>query len=146
MFDVKVAQSCLSLCDPMDYRVHGILQATILESVVFPFSRGTSQGIEPISPTLQAGSLPAEPQGKPKNTGVGSPSLLQWVFPTQESNWGLLHCNRILYQLSCQGSPISYDLMLIWLHLQRLYLQTRKVIFTGKGVGGGHNSTHYRSI
>ena len=57
-------------------------------------------GIEPRSPTLQADSLPAEPQGKPKNTGVGSLSLLQWVFPTQESNRGRLHCRRILYQVS----------------------------------------------
>ena len=40
---VKVAQSCPTLCDPLDYRVHGILQARILEWVAFPFSRGSSQ-------------------------------------------------------------------------------------------------------
>ena len=40
---LKVAQSCLTLCDPMDYTVHGILQARILEWVAFPFSRGSSQ-------------------------------------------------------------------------------------------------------
>ena len=40
---VKVAQSCLILCDPMDYTVHGILQARTLEWVAFPFSRGSSQ-------------------------------------------------------------------------------------------------------
>ena len=40
---VKVAQSCPTLCDPMDYMVHGILQARILEWVAFPFSRGSSQ-------------------------------------------------------------------------------------------------------
>ena len=40
-----------------------------------------------------------------QNTGVGSFSLLQGIFPTQELNWGLLHCKRILYQLSYQGSP-----------------------------------------
>ena len=62
-------------------------------------------GIEPRSPTLQVDSLPAEPPRKLKNTGVGSLCLLQWVFPTQESNWGLLHCRQILYQLSSQGSP-----------------------------------------
>ena len=39
----KVAQSCLTLCDPMDYTVHGILQARILEWVAIPFSRGSSQ-------------------------------------------------------------------------------------------------------
>ena len=47
-------------------------------------------GVEPRSPPLQADSLPAKPQGKLKNTGVGSLSLLQSIFPTQESNWGLL--------------------------------------------------------
>ena len=51
------------------------------------------------------GSLLSEPEGKPKNTGVGSLSLLQWIFPTQELNRDLLHCRRILYQLSYQGSP-----------------------------------------
>jgi len=40
---VKVAQLCLTLCYPMDYTVHGILQARILEWVAFPFSRGSSQ-------------------------------------------------------------------------------------------------------
>ena len=39
---VKVAQSCLTLCDPMDYTVHGILQARILEWVAFPFSGASS--------------------------------------------------------------------------------------------------------
>ena len=40
-----------------------------------------------------------------QNTGEGSPSLLQGIFPTQGSNPGLLHCRRVLYQLSHQGSP-----------------------------------------
>ena len=52
-------------------------------------------------------SLPAERQGKPKNIGVGSLSLLQRIFPTREWNRGLLHCRWILYQLSCQGNPIK---------------------------------------
>ena len=86
----------------MNYTVHGILQARILEWVTFPFSRGSSQ---PRFPTLQVDSLPAETQGKPENTGVGSLSFLQEIFPTQESNRGLLHCRQILYQLSYQGSP-----------------------------------------
>ena len=38
---VRVTQLCLTLCDPMDYTVHGILQATILEWVAFPVSRGS---------------------------------------------------------------------------------------------------------
>ena len=52
---------------------------------------------------IRADSLPAEPQGKPKNTGVGSLSFLQWIFPTQEPNRGLPHCRQILYQLSNAG-------------------------------------------
>ena len=68
---VKVAQSCPTLCNPMDYTVHGIPQARILEGVAVLFSRASSQPrIKPRSPTLQADSLPAEPLGKPKNTGV----------------------------------------------------------------------------
>ena len=43
LYQVKVAQSCLTLCDRMDYTVHGILQASILEWIAFPFSRGSSQ-------------------------------------------------------------------------------------------------------
>ena len=97
----SASQSYPALCNPMDYTAHGILQDRIPEWVAFPFSKGSSQ---PRSRT-QVDSLPAEPQGKPRNTGVGSLSLLQQVFPTQESNWGLLHCRRILYHLSYQGSP-----------------------------------------
>ena len=74
----KVAQSCPTLCNPMNCTVHGILQAGILEWAAFPFSRGLpNPGIEPGSPALQVDSLPAEPLEKPKNTGVGSLSLLQ---------------------------------------------------------------------
>ena len=61
-------------------------------------------GIEPRSASLQVGSLLSEPPRKPKNTGVGTLSLLQRIFLTQESNWGLLHFRRILYQVSYQGS------------------------------------------
>ena len=60
---------------------------------------------EPRFPTLQVNSLPAEPQEKPKNNRVDSLSCLQWIFLSQESNPGLLHCWHILYQLSYQGSP-----------------------------------------
>ena len=76
---------------PPGSSVHGILQVRIPEWVAFP-SPGDlpNTGIEPRSPTLQADSLPAEPQGKPKNTEVGSLSLLQWIFQTQKLNRDLL--------------------------------------------------------
>ena len=86
-------------------------------------------GVESGSPTSQADSLPSEPVGEVKwkslshvqffwphrvyspwnslgqNTGVGSLSFLQGIFPTQESNPGPPHCRQILYQLSHQRSP-----------------------------------------
>ena len=102
---MKVTQSCPTVCNPMDYTVHRILQARILEWAAPPADL-PNPGIEPWSPALWADSLPAEPQGKPKNTGVGSLSLLQQVFPSQKSTQGLLHCRWILYQLSYEGSPI----------------------------------------
>ena len=64
---VKVAQSCPTLCDPMGYTVHGILQARILKWEPIPFPGDLpNPWIEPRSPSLQANSLPTEPQGKPK--------------------------------------------------------------------------------
>ena len=48
---------------------------------------------------------PLSHQGKPRNTGVGSLSLLQGIFYTQESNPGLPHCRWILYPLRHQGKP-----------------------------------------
>ena len=54
---VKVAQSCPTLCDPMDYRVYGILQARILEWVAFPFLRGSSQPRDQTQVSCIAGGL-----------------------------------------------------------------------------------------
>ena len=102
---VKVAQSCPTLCDPMDYTVHEILQATLLEWVAFPFSRGSSQPTDWTQVSLIAGGFfTSWTTGKSKNTGVGSLYLLQGIFLTQESNQGLLDCRRILYQLSYEGA------------------------------------------
>ena len=102
---VQVAQLCLTLCDSMDCTVQGILQAGILELVAFP-SPGVlpHPGIKPMSPQLWADSLPAESPGKSNSSGVGSLSLLQGIFLTQELNRDLLHCRGTLYQLSHQGS------------------------------------------
>ena len=117
---VKVTQSCPTLCDPINYTVHGILQAMgfsreYWSGLSFPFSRGSSQ---PRSPTLQADSLTTEPQGKPKNIRVGSLSLLQEIFLTQESNWGLLHCRQFLYQLS-YNFYFKYEFKLSLEHLNK---------------------------
>ena len=81
---MKVAQGCPTLCNPMSMEFS---RPEYWSRKPFPFPGDPpNPGIETWSPALQADSSPAEPQGKPKNTGVGSLSLLQWTFPTQESN------------------------------------------------------------
>ena len=77
----------------------------VFSRTLFPFPEDLpNPEIEPRSTTLQGNSLPAEPQGKPKNTGMGSLCLLQGIFLIQDLNRGLLHCRQILYQLSYHGS------------------------------------------
>ena len=96
---VKAAQSCPTLCDPMDYTVHGILQARILEWVAVPFSRGSSQ---PRSSALQVDSLPVEPPRTPKNTGVSSLSLLQQIFrPRNRTRVSALQADSLPAKLHC---------------------------------------------
>ena len=72
---VQVAQLCLTLCDPMSMEFS---RPDYWSGQPFP-SPGDlpNPGIQPRSPALQTDSLPAKPQGKPKNTGVDSLSLLQ---------------------------------------------------------------------
>ena len=64
------------------------------------------QGTEPTSFALQVDSLPSEPLGKPKNTAVGSLSLCQGIFPSQESNQGLWHCRWILLLSELPRKPL----------------------------------------
>ena len=101
---VKVAQLCPTLCDPMDYRVHGILQARILECVAFPFSRGSSQ-----------------PRDQTQVSYIADRFFISWATREAQEYWRpipspgdlpnpgiepvLLHCRWILYQLSYVGSP-----------------------------------------
>ena len=54
---VKVAQSSPALCNPIDYTVHGILQARILEWVAVPFSRGSFQPRVPTQVSRLAGGF-----------------------------------------------------------------------------------------
>ena len=76
----------------------------ILEWVAYPFSRGSSQPRNWTRVSYIAGRFfTSWATGKPKNTGMGSLSLLQRIFLTQKLNWGLLHCRWILYQLFYRG-------------------------------------------
>ena len=105
---VKVSQSCLTLCDPMDYTLHGILQARIVEWVAFPFSRASSQPRDWTQVScIRQWILYHWATWEAQEYWVGSLSLLQGIFPTQESNRGLLHCRQSLYQLSYERSPYT---------------------------------------
>ena len=120
---VKVTQSCLTLCEPMDYTVLGILQARILEWI-FP-----TQGSNPGLPHCGQILYQLTHKGSPI---VCSLSLLQGIFPTQESNQGLLCCRWILYQLSYQRSSntIKLNTNVLWfLHLisHGVGIQTYKI-------------------
>ena len=116
---VNVAQSCLTLCDPLNCSlpsssVDGILQARILEWVAVPFSRGFSQPRDETQVSCIAGRfLPTEPPGKAKNIRVGSLFLLHGIFSTQESNQGFLHCRQIFYQLSYQILSHSKEISMV---------------------------------
>ena len=70
--EVKVTQLCPTLCYPMDYTVHGILQARILEWVAVLFSRGSSQPRDQTQVSNIAGGLfTPEPLGKPQRAKRG---------------------------------------------------------------------------
>ena len=107
-----VAQSCLTLCNPMDcsptswtvaHRAPlsmGILQARKLEWVATPSSRGSSQPGDPIQISWIAGGFfTVWTTRKTNEYWSGSLSFLQGNFLTQELNQGLLNCRQILYQL-----------------------------------------------
>ena len=91
-----------------------ILQARILELVAFTFSRRSSQPRDQTQVSwITGGFFTSWTTGKPKNTGVGSLSLLQGIFLTQELNQGLLHCRQLLYQLSYQRSPTCNKIIIV---------------------------------
>ena len=123
----EVAQSCLTLSDPMDCSppgssVHGIFQARVLEwgAIAFPQHRASDDYILTLRyvlylvaqscPTLcnpRDCSLPdtsVHGDSPGKNTRVDCHALLQGIFPTQGSSPGLLYGRQILYHLSYQGS------------------------------------------
>ena len=71
---------------------------------IWATSESESHSVVPDS--LQPHGLYSPWNSPDQNTEVGSLSLLQGIFPTQGSNPCLLHCRRILYQLSHKGSPL----------------------------------------
>ena len=89
---VKVAELCPTLCNPMDYTLHGILQARLLEWVAVPFSRESSQ------PWDQTQAFPHCRQILYQLSHQGSPRILEWAaYPfssgsSQPRNWTRVYC------------------------------------------------------
>ena len=88
-----------------------------------------SESHSAVSNSLQSHGLYSPWNSLGQNTGVGSLSLLQGIFLTQESNQGLLNCRRILYQLRYQGSPWNNGLVQNWESTSRLYIVTLFINF-----------------
>ena len=131
------AQSCLTLCNPMDCSppgssVHGAspgkntgvgcrallqrkiprnqTQVSCIAGRLFTTSKplktvNESESCSVVSDSSRPHGLYSPWNSPGQNTGMGSLSLLQGIFPTQGSNPGLPHCRQILYQLSHKGSP-----------------------------------------
>ena len=108
LLEVKVAQSCPSLWDPVDYTVHGILQARILKWVAFPFSRGSSQPRDRTQVSHVARWILYQlSHRKAEEYWSGEPIPSPVDLPNPGTEQGLLHCKRILYQLGYQGSQCT---------------------------------------
>ena len=124
-----VAQSCLTLCDPMNCNppgssVHADSPGKNTEVGCHDLCQGIfpTQGWNPGLPHLRQILYGLSHQGSPR---VGSLFLLQGNLLTQESNRGLLHCRWLLYLLSYQGSPLREGSGEgSWLFLCRLYWPT----------------------
>ena len=117
-----MAQSCLTLCDPVDCSlpgssVHGILQARTLEWVAISFSRGSSwPRIEPGYPALQADALTSEPPGKPPNTAldiiniyidhIGLLSAQMVKNPSMQEIHAPSLGQKIPWRRECQPTPV----------------------------------------
>ena len=137
-----LSRSVLSktLCDPVDYTVHGILQVRILEWVAFPFSRGSSQPRDQTQVSRIADSLPAEPQGKHSSLNCSAktaekaqyppiPSLLSYQMSTVYKAQGLSkghggrHCCTLkscvqLEEDLSSGACLSFNPLRIYLVLE----------------------------
>ena len=106
---VKVTQSCPTFWGPMDYTVHGIVQARILEWVASPFFKGSSEPRNRTQVSFIVGRFfTSWAQGKPKNTGVSSLFLLQWSSWPRKGTRVSCIADRYWRRWTCKKAIIEY--------------------------------------
>ena len=112
-----------------------------------PFSRGSSQLRDRAQVSCTAGGfLTSWATGEAQDTGVGSCSLLQGIFPTQGSNPGLLHCRWILDQLSYQGSPLWCKVSFYYSFINSSVLSCKEESLFIQTVSYAHHSLLFKSV
>ena len=111
---VKIPQSCLTLCDPMDYTVHGIFQDRILEWVTFPFSRVYWQNkqLKKESVSLKLGQQrhPCSSNGKQSAYDAGDQGMILGLGRSSREGNG----NPLQY--SCLENPMAIEAWQATLH------------------------------
>ena len=104
----EVAQSCPTLCNPMDCSlpgssVHGIFQARVLEWIAISFSRGSSNpGIETGASALEADTLPSEPPGK---------SSIMYVYTVSAEKAMATHSSTLAWKIPWTEEPARLQSM-----------------------------------
>ena len=146
---VKVAQSCLTPCDPMD-SVHGILQARILEWVAFPFSSWSIQGLNPGFPRCK--------QILYQLSHKGSPRILEWVayhfssrsiWPRNRTrvsciaggfftNWAISSVQFIVQSCPNLCNPMNHSTLGLPVHHQLLEFTQTHVHWVGDAIQPSH--------
>ena len=129
LLSAELFQSCLTLCDSMDFSlsgssVHGIHQARILEWISMPSSRGSSQPKDPICVSgvscIEGSSLPPAPPGRPINTGFHGASTIKSLPAMQvpQETWVLIPVSG-RFPGRGHGNPFQYSCLDGEFHVQR---------------------------
>ena len=126
---MKVTQLCLTLCNPMDYTVHGILQARILEWVAFPFSRGSFQARDQIQVSCTAGRFFTSP-----NLHYPSHQMSHYLYNIFNSLKQSCSFMLFVFPIECKMF-ISAENVLIFLMLNSQCLEQGSANFFCKGSG-----------
>ena len=103
------SKTLLNICTKTQLLLFAMDCITVFMSIKGPYEIYESESHSVMSNSLWPRGLYSLWNSPGQNTGVGSRSLLQGIFPTQGSNPGLLHCKRILYQLATSEAKIHEE-------------------------------------